>query len=141
MTLSLNLPKPISANRLFANKARGRRCTEAYSAWKWQAKAMLQSQKPFDNIDGPVRILFAVGEVGLRKDMDGDNTLKCMLDALVDCGVLLDDKRGIVRSVGMVWVIGKEGATAHISPAKQDEAAEAISWVPYPKHQIRGTIS
>jgi Holliday junction resolvase RusA-like endonuclease len=130
MTLSLNLPKPISTNRLFYNKKNGGRgCTSSYNSWKWSAKEMLQKQKPFDKIDGPVRILFAVGEVGLRDSMDGDNTLKCMLDALVDCGVLLDDKRGIVRSVGMVWVVGKEGATAHISPAKPDEMIEVVGTI------------
>jgi hypothetical protein len=49
--------------------------------------------------------------------MDGDNTMKCLLDALVDNKVLPDDSRQYVRSVGMEWIEGKEGATAYISPA------------------------
>lgn len=115
--LLLHLPKPISTNRLFINKRAGRACTNEYNTWKWHARALLQQQKPFAKPNGPVRILFAVGEIGLRKDMDGDNCLKCLLDALVENDVLTDDKRTHVRGVGMEWVEGKEGATAHINSA------------------------
>ena len=115
--IKIDLPKPISTNRLFKNKRSGRACTEAYNTWRWHASAMLQDQKPLPKPNGPVRIMFAVGEVGLRADMDGDNCLKCLLDALVDGGVLSDDNRKIVRGVGMEWVEGKEGATAHITMA------------------------
>jgi len=123
MILTIDLPKPISTNRLFKNKARGRARTEAYNTWRWHAKAAIQKQKPFAKPNGPVRILFTVGEIGLRADMDGDNCLKCLIDALVDNGVLADDKRTIVRGVGMEWVEGKEGATAHIT------AADGASWL------------
>ncbi len=116
--ISIDLPKPISTNRLFKNKAKGRACTEAYNTWKLHAKAAIQSQKPFTKPSGPVRLLFAVGEVGLRKDMDGDNCLKCLIDALVDAQIIPDDKREHVRGVGMEWVPGKAGATAYIAPAE-----------------------
>lgn len=116
--ITLNLPKPISTNRLFKNKRRGRACTEAYNTWKWHARAMLQDQKPIAKPNGPVRISFAVGEVGLRADMDGDNCLKCLIDALVDAQVIPDDNRSILRGVGMEWVEGKEGATAYITSAE-----------------------
>ena len=116
--MKVELPKPISANRLFKNKARGRGRTEAYNTWRWQAKAMIQDQKPICKPNGPVRVFFAIGEKGLRKDSDGDNLLKCLLDALVENGILTDDNRQFVRGVGMEWVEGKEGATAHITPAE-----------------------
>lgn len=119
--ISIELPRPISTNSLFKNKASGRSCTERYMTWKWHAKAAIQRQKPIPKPNGPVRILFAVGEVGIRKNMDGDNTLKCLLDALVDNGILEDDKRTIVRGVGMEWVEGKEGVTAHIMGAQEAE--------------------
>lgn len=113
----IELPKPISTNRLFKNKARGRCRTEAYNTWRWQAAAMIQDQKPIAKQNAPVRVFFTIGEKGLRKDSDGDNLLKCLLDALVDNGILPDDNRQHVRGVGMEWVEGKEGATAHITPA------------------------
>ncbi len=116
--ISIDLPKPISTNRLFKNKARGRACTEAYNTWKWHALAAIQGQKPIAKPNGPVRLLFAVGEVGLRSDMDGDNCLKCLIDALVDAQIIPDDNRQTVRGVGMEWVPGKEGATAYIAAAE-----------------------
>lgn len=117
MTIKIDLPKPISTNRLFKNKRQGRSCTEEYNAWKWHAKAMLMEQRP-PKAQGPVRILYAVGENGLRFDMDGDNCLKCLTDALVDHGVIPDDKREHVRGVGMEWVKGKEGVTAYLVGAE-----------------------
>lgn len=115
---TIDLPKPISTNRLFKNKARGRARTEAYNTWRHHARAMILDQKPIAKPNGPVRVFFAIGETGLRKDSDGDNLLKCLLDALVDNGILTDDNREYVRGVGMEWVKGKEGATAHITPAE-----------------------
>lgn len=114
---AIDLPKPLSTNRLFRNKGRGRVCTQEYNTWKWHAMERISKQKPIPKPNGPVRILFAVGETGLRSNIDGDNCLKCLLDALVDNGILTDDSRKYVRGVGMEWVEGKEGATAHIMPA------------------------
>lgn len=117
--ISIDLPKPLSTNNLYANvRGKGRVKSKAYCTWQWHAKAAIQSQKPFARPNGPVRLLFAVGELGLRKDMDGDNCLKCLIDALVDAQIIPDDKREHVRSVGMEWVPGKEGATAYIAPAE-----------------------
>lgn len=115
--IKIDLPKPLSTNRLFKNKAKGRACTEAYNAWKWHALAAIQAQKPIAKPTGPVRIFYEVGEVGVSAKMDGDNCFKCLTDALVDNGILPDDSREFIRSVGMEWVLGKEGVTAHISPA------------------------
>ena len=115
--ITINLPRPISTNKLFKNKREGRACTEEYNTWKWHAKAMLQKQKPLPKPNGPVCITFAVGEVGISSRMDGDNCLKCLQDALVDAGVIPDDNRKTVRGVGMHWVEGKEGVTAYISAA------------------------
>lgn len=112
--IKIDLPRPISQNRLFKNKRSGRVCTEEYCTWKWQAMAMIRDQKPLLAITGRVRILFCVGEDGIRADADGDNMIKCLMDALVDNDILCDDNRSIVRGVGMEWVEGKSGATAHI---------------------------
>lgn len=119
--LTIDLPKPISTNRLFKNKRRGRVCTEAYNTWKWQARALIQDQKPIGKPNGPVRLMFAVGETGMRKDMDGDNCLKCLIDALVEAQIIPDDNRQHVRGVGMEWVKGKEGVTAYITAAEVSE--------------------
>jgi Holliday junction resolvase RusA-like endonuclease len=119
--IKLNLPKPISTNALFANvRGRGRVKSARYNTWTHHAAAMLADQRPLPRIDYPCRILFAVGEIGMRANSDGDNTLKCLLDALISNGVLSDDNRKIVRGVGMEWVAGKEGVTAHIMEIGND---------------------
>ena len=117
--IRINLPKPISTNQLFKNKRRGRACTERYNTWKWHAMAMIREQKP-PKPNGKVRLRFLVGEKGIRADADGDNMIKCLQDALVDNGILADDKRTIVRAVGMEWVEGMEGAQAVIEPVLSD---------------------
>jgi len=116
-------PKPLSTNRLFKNKRAGRVCTQEYNTWKWQAKAKISDQGWPKSI-GPVRIRFIVGEMGLRADMDGDNCLKCLLDALVDNKVIEDDKRSIVRAVGMEWHPDTEGAVAILEPANFSPVVE-----------------
>lgn len=113
----VHLPTPISTNALFANvRGRGRVKTARYCAWQKKATAMIWEQQPLPRFDGPVEIMFLIGEVGTRSSMDGDNCLKCLLDALVYGGVLADDNRKIVRAVGMQWVKGKSGTTASIFP-------------------------
>lgn len=116
--INIDLPRPISTNSLFANvRGKGRIKSQRYNTWLWHAKAQIQKQKPIAKPNGPVRVLITVGTKGVRKDMDGDNCLKAYLDALVSNGILADDNREIIRGVGMEWVEGKEGATAHITAA------------------------
>ncbi|MGB1216151.1 MAG: hypothetical protein ACPG4X_22515 [Pikeienuella sp.] len=115
--LQIDLPKPISVNGLFSNGASGRVKTKRYRTWCDEAWVLIQSQKPFAPISGPVRLLFAIGEVGVSPKADGDNMLKAYIDALVTNGILPEDNRTVIRGVGMEWVAGKEGATAYIMPA------------------------
>lgn len=123
MSFSLELPRPISLNNMFANvKGRGRVKTKRYNTWTHHAAAMLGDQKPLPRANGPVRILLAVGEVGVSPLLDGDNCLKPILDALVNAGVIPDDNRKVVRGVGMEWVPGKDGVTAHITSAEAPNA-------------------
>ena len=82
---------------------------------------MLLSQRPLPQMDGPVRLHFAVGEVGVSAAMDGDNTFKALTDALVGAGVIKDDTRKHVRGTAMEWVPGKRGVTVHIALEAADE--------------------
>ena len=114
--IQINLPPPISTNNLYANvRGKGRVKSQRYNTWEWHATAALQPQKPLPKPNGPVRILYLVGEVGVSPIIDGDNCLKCLTDTLVKHGVIPDDNRATVRAIGMEWIKGKEGVTACIS--------------------------
>lgn len=126
--IRINLPKPLSTNSLFSNTRKGRVCTKRYNTWKHHARAQISDQRP-SKPNGQVRLRFLVGEVGLRKDMDGDNCIKCLQDALVDNGILSDDNRTIVRAVGMEWVEDMEGAQAVIEPVLESNTVEIVGAV------------
>ena len=121
MNVSLDLPPPISTNNLFANSGRRRVKTPEYAAWRRDAVVLLLLQRPLPQMDGPVRLHFAVGEVGVSAAMDGDNTFKALTDALVGAGVIKDDTRKHVRATAMEWVPGKRGVTVYITPEATDE--------------------
>lgn len=116
MTVSLRLPPPISVNGLYANvRGRGRVKSARYNTWSHHARALLMEQMPLPRVRGKVSVTFSVGEKGVSALMDGDNTQKAYLDALVEHGVIEGDSRKHVRAVGMEWVPGQEGAVVEIT--------------------------
>jgi len=52
---------------------------------------------------------------GGRKNSDISNLIKCVEDALVRNGVLIDDKKEFVRSVKISWDDETVGCSVHIS--------------------------
>lgn len=120
-TAQIRMPRPISTNNLFANvKGRGRVTSSTYNAWRWQAKAMMQDQKPLPKFAGPVAIRLYVGEKGVSANFDADNCAKAYLDALVHEGVIQDDSRRHVRSILVRWVPDQEGCIAAITDSEDD---------------------
>lgn len=122
----IDLPPPISTNSLFANARKGRVKTDAYKAWRWEAHAMLCTQKPLPKFTEPVRILLAVGMGDTPDSFDGDNTFKAIIDCLVQHEIIPDDNRKTVRGIGMEWISGKTGVTVYIGPAASTATAIEI---------------
>lgn len=117
-TIVLDLPRPLSVNNLFANNPRGGRFrTEDYNVWSRSAAALLVAQRPGAML-GPVEIAATIQEG--RADLDGQ--AKCILDALVDNGIIQDDGPKIVRKLTLAWgpVIG---ARIEIRQAQQGAGA------------------
>ena len=53
-------------------------------------------------LPGKLALFFAMHPPD-RRERDLDNTLKAMLDALQDCGVLASDSGAVVRSIALRW--------------------------------------
>lgn len=112
-TFSVQLPKPLSVNNLYINnpKTRGRFPSPEYRAWKKEAGLMLMAQRPRCAV-GPVEIGIVVEES--RGDID--NRIKCVIDALVENGIIDGDTNKTVRKVTAEWG-GVIGASVEIRPS------------------------
>lgn len=86
--MELTLPTPPSTNNLFRNVAKGRTKTERYLTWLRAAGNELRAQKP-KRIGGPISVTIIVGE---DKRRDLDNYSKAILDLLVACNAIDDDR-------------------------------------------------
>jgi Holliday junction resolvase RusA-like endonuclease len=113
----VRLPPPISVNNLFATVGRRRVPTSRYKAWQATADAMLREQCP-RQIAGPVHVTLRVGAKGVRSNSDTDNVSKAYLDALVRCGVLVDDSRLHIPRLTIEWVDGVAGCEAVMEAAE-----------------------
>ena len=109
---TVQLPKPISVNRIWRNAGRTLVSRE-YKAWKQQADALLTGA-PRPCIDVPVHIEIQIGSKELRSNADIDNCSKAYLDTLVRNQILKDDNAKIVQSLHMRLVPGLTGAIARI---------------------------
>lgn len=88
------IPEPPSANNLFRNvPGKGRVKTERYNIWMQAAAwdVLLENNKPrkVETLTGPVEISIEMGKC--RGDIDNRN--KAVLDLMVKCGVIADDKQ------------------------------------------------
>ncbi len=123
MTITLTLPFPPSANRLWTRAfvgrtreglpKRGMRKTDEYTAWLkaagWEAKA--QRQKP---ISGPYRLSIHASRPDKRR-RDIDNLIKSTSDLLQAVRLVGDDSD--CEMVSARWVTSGEGITVIVEPA------------------------
>lgn len=117
--VSLNIPYPPSANRLW-RAVNGRQIKSAhYRAWTLEAATVIRSQLPGRHtIDGPYHLMIKATRPDNRR-RDLGNLEKPLSDALVTAGVIADDSNcqilhlfwadGTVKG-GAVEVIVKEAA-------------------------------
>ena len=96
---TLDLPLPVSLNRLWRSH-RGRvHLSAPYRAWKKAAGWQLLLQKP-ERLEGWVRVSIAAGAPDRRR-RDIDGICKALLDALVEHRVIADDS--LVVSLTSKW--------------------------------------
>ena len=116
---TVELPMPLSVNNLYINnpKTRGRFPSPEYKDWKKDAAKMLAAQRARCAV-GPVEIAITVQES--RGDID--NRIKCVLDCLVENGIIDGDTAKTVRKVTAQWGDVK-GAIVEITPPLGAETA------------------
>lgn len=101
----VTLPRPFSVN---AMRKRGHSSTAQYSAWRIEAHQVIMAQGPRVMIDEPVFIDMIFPAAACSKQCDTDNQAKCVLDVLVDMGILEDDNRSLVPVLLLRWGPGTE---------------------------------
>jgi crossover junction endodeoxyribonuclease RusA len=111
--MTISLPFPPSANRLW-RAGRGRIYLAArYKAWQKEAGWLLQSQRPQKH-DGPVSIKIELTPPDKRR-RDPDNRVKPLLDLLTAHQVIKDDSTDIVRVISVeLDTDGEPGARIEI---------------------------
>jgi len=97
-SVTIELPMPPSANKLYANRgSQGRIKTTAYRAWRSGAVLMASVKRP-GRIAGPCDVTIHLPPF----NGDTDNRIKPCLDAAKELGVIADDGKAFVRNVSAV---------------------------------------
>lgn len=115
----IQLPRPISVNRLWANvPGKGRVRTKDYRTWLRAAGWMIKAAHP-KQMTGDCELTLTVTDA-YRGDLDG--TLKATLDLFETCGVVKNDRqfRKLTIQFGPV-----EGMRAEIAPLEDGKAVAA----------------
>lgn len=96
------LPFPVPLHACFVKSKGGSGIpSKRYKAYAAEATAMLYQQgRP--RMSGPVDIKFSLTAPDRRK-RDGDNLFKCLMDTLVNNGVIEDDNNAVARSIALSW--------------------------------------
>ena len=106
--LVLDLPPPISANRIWTVRGKGIGRTKAYDAYlkaaSWEAKIQAKSRRMLC----PYRISIALAPIEGRTRHDLDNGIKATSDALVMAGIINDAQCEVLEAR---WVPRSELAT------------------------------
>jgi crossover junction endodeoxyribonuclease RusA len=109
MTSQFVITRPPSVNSCYGNrrkgqKGRGRFISPELRRWRKTAEAEIRVTGYLRRCSSPVSIEIWASEAGMgRKIIDADGFIKPVLDLLVACEIVPDDRRQYVRSVRSQW--------------------------------------
>lgn len=119
MSVTLQLPLPPSANRLWVRAQKGMRRSDEYTAWLLEAGWTAKTQHP-GKVDGPFKVsIHATRPDKRRRDLD--NIIKPTLDLMQHPAIVEDDSD--CEQVSARWVTAGEGVTIIIEQAGTEEEA------------------
>lgn len=119
MTVTLQLPLPPSANRLWVRAQKGMRRSDEYTAWLLEAGWTAKTQRP-GSIKGPFKVSIHASRPDKRR-RDIDNLIKPSLDLMEHLQIIEDDAD--CEQVSARWVTAGEGVTIIVEQAGTEEAA------------------
>lgn len=90
----LDLPRPVSTNRMHTPAGRGKRRSDAYEQWRGEAGWEIAMARPRMNLKAlPARCRWRSRiRISVDDRMDSDNPVKPLHDLLVSMGVVPDDR-------------------------------------------------
>ncbi len=110
--LSINLPFPISTNRLWTRAKKGLRSSDKYKAWKREASDMyLMQKRTVKPISGHFCGVVTVNQ-NKRKTHDIDNLGKCLFDFLQRMELIENDS--LQDKVTIQWGHAPEGCLVEL---------------------------
>jgi crossover junction endodeoxyribonuclease RusA len=116
MSTIINLPLPISVNRIWRTGRGGRVYrSPKYQAWRTEAGWELAAQRPA-RIAGPVQVSIAAGKPDRRR-RDVDNLGKAVLDLLQAHAVIADDSMVTKITAGWDNTIAPGRIAVTVAPA------------------------
>jgi crossover junction endodeoxyribonuclease RusA len=118
MTVTLTLPYPPSANRLWVRARKGMRRSDEYVKWLTEAGWTVKSQKP-GRVDGAYKLSIHAVRPD-RRARDVDNLIKPTSDLLQHIGVIRDDSDA--EMVSARWVTSGQPFTVIVEPAGREDA-------------------
>lgn len=97
------LPFPVPLHACFIKSKGGSGIpSKRYKQYGWNAQAkILEAGSP--RVSGPVSVMFYLNAPD-KRPRDGDNLFKCLMDTLVNNGVIEDDSNKYVKKEGLEWV-------------------------------------
>lgn len=117
MTITLQLPLPPSANRLWVRAQKGMRRSDEYVAWLLEAGWTAKAQR-CGKVAGPFKVSIHATRPDKRK-RDIDNLIKPSLDLMEHLQIIEDDSD--CQMVSARWVTAGEGVTIIIEQAGTEE--------------------
>ncbi len=118
-SVTLDLPYPVSTNRLWQKGLTGLVRTPTYATWFRAAGNRLNEQHP-GKVKGEYELTVLLGKPDRRK-RDLDNTIKSLSDLLVEHGIIDDDS--FARKITLEWSSDVTGARVTVTALAADRRA------------------
>lgn len=108
--ITIDLPFPVSVNKMYRNASKGRKKTDRYRVWLRAAMNEIITQRVqwrVPRVPGKINVAIQIERKDNRK-RDIDNLIKCCLDVMVEMNVIDDDSNVEALSIAYGPVTGAQ---------------------------------